>query len=95
MKPRRQVVAFFGTTGNISLIEIENVFWELANFQPDNIFSSVLGRLANFQKLQMKAWQQFFVTTGTVGTGLGREQRHKPKKGGTRVLTNRSRWRSR
>ena len=32
----------------------------------------------------MKAWQQFFGTTGTVGTGLGR-QRNKPKKDGTRV----------
>ena len=71
MKPCQQVVAFWGTTGNISLIE---------NGTPDNIFSSVLGPLANFQKLQMKAWQQFFVTTGTVGTGLGGGQRHKPKK---------------
>ena len=32
----------------------------------------------------MKAWQQFFGTTGTVETGL-EGQRNKPKKGGTRV----------
>ena len=49
----------------------------------------------------MKAWQQLFGTTGTVGTELG-GQRYKPKKGGTRILSgwlvlrhqgNQSKWR--
>ena len=35
----------------------------------------------------MKAWQQFFGTTGIVGTGLGGGNVTSPKMGGTRILS--------